>query len=398
MTLRTIMHSPKRRSVAGLLAAIGFVVAGAWAPSLAAQQRSDQPIDLGSATEQGLQDLSSEGENPLQITGFGVADYNYNQRTNDNSAQAAKVALSLFRELSDRVWMFGQLTTALATEEAEDLGPGEEVPTEIEIDNLLINFTPGGSSGLSLSVGKFDLPLGFERDDEPLNLQATTSFNFELARPVKLVGAVGRWSVNPKLDVAAMAGNGWDAQVDENHAKTVGLRVGVLPTESSSFGIGGLFGPEGEQGDTHNRWLLTGDYALEPARDWIVAGEANYGGEKDFVADGEDASWYGATLTLFRRMSQSFGTTLRGEVFRDANGARTGEVQTLHSLTFAPVYFIGTGREGIFANVEHTTFRIPRFQIRAEARLDHSSIDAFETSDGESNWQMNYVLQLVATF
>jgi hypothetical protein len=399
MSLRTIMRVPKRSPLAGLTAAIGVVaVVGIHARPLSAQQRGDRPIDLGSATEQGLQDLSSEGDRPLQITGFGVADYDYAQRTGDNSAQAGKLAVALFRELSDNVWIFGQLTTALATEEAEDLGPGEEVPTEIEIDNLLVNFTPGGSSGLSLSVGKFDLPLGFERDDEPLNLQATGSYNFELARPVKLVGAVGRWAVNPKLDLSAMAGNGWDSQVDENHGKTVGLRVGVLPTEGSSFGIGGLFGPEGEQGETHDRWLLTGDYALEPGRGWIVAGEANYGGEKDFVAEGEDASWYGATLTLFRRMSDNFGTALRGEVFRDPDGARTGDPQTLQSLTLAPVYFIGTGREGIFANVEHTTFRIPRFQIRAEARLDHSSIDAFETSDGESDWQMNYVLQLVATF
>lgn len=398
MSLRTVMSAPSRRPRATLVAAIGLAaVAGAHAHPLAAQQ-GGQPIDLGSMSEEGMQDISSAGERPLQITGFGVADYGYSQRTGDNSAQAAKVAVALFRELSDKVWMFGQLTTALATEGAEDLGPGEEVPTEIEIDNLLINFTPGGGSGLSLSVGKFDLPLGFERDDEPLNLQATNSFNFELARPVKLVGAVGRWSVNPKLDVAAMVGNGWDAQVDENHAKTVGLRLGALPTEHSSFGVGGLFGPEGEQGETHDRWLLTGDYAIQPSRNWIIAGEANYGGEQDFVAEGESASWYGGTLTLFHRMSESFGTTLRGEVFRDPDGARTGDAQTLQSITFAPVYFIGSGREGIFANVEHTTFRIPRFQVRAEARLDHSSIDAFATSDGESDWQMNYVLQLVATF
>lgn len=52
-----------------------------------------------------------------------------------------------------------------------------------EIDNLLVNLTLPGMSDLSLSFGKFDIPLGFERDDEPLNLQPTTSFHFELARP-----------------------------------------------------------------------------------------------------------------------------------------------------------------------------------------------------------------------
>jgi hypothetical protein len=59
---------------------------------------------------------------------------------------------------------------------------------------------------------------------------------------------------------------------------------------------------------------------------------------------------------------------------------------------------VGTGREGIFANVEHTTLRIPRFQLRGGIRYDHSSIDAFEADAGESNWSLRWVAELVATF
>lgn len=367
-----------------------LAAAGAVRP-LAAQ---DQPIDLGSASAQGLGDVGAENDYPLQITGFAVADYDYAQRTGENSAQAGKIALALFRELSDNVWMFGQLTTALS----EEGGGGDEIPTEIEIDNLLLNFTPGGGSPINLSVGKFDVPLGFERDDEPLNLQATPSFNFELARPVKMVGGFGTWAVSPTVDLTVMAGDGWDSQVDPNKGKTAGARLGFAPSEGTSFGVGGLYGPEGEEGDVHNRWVLTGDYALEPAPNWIIAGEGDYGGEKGTALSGGNASWYGGTLSIFGRFAQRFGATLRGDVFKDADGARSGDVQTLQSLTFTPVYFIGTGREGIFANVEHTRFRIPRFQVRAEARFDHSSIDAFDTDNGPSDWQMTYVLQLVATF
>jgi len=379
----------RRRTVSAAFVLVALAIA---APAFA----QDQPIDLGSASSQGLGDVAGENDYPLQITGFGVADYDYAQRTGDNSFQAGKIAVALFRELSDNVWLFGQLTTALSTE--EPVAADEEVPTEIEIDNLLLNFTPGGGSPLSLSVGKFDVPLGFERDDEPLNLQATSSFNFELGRPVKLVGGYGRWAVSPTVDLMVMGGDGWDAQVDPNHGKTGGARLGFAPFEGASFGIGGLYGPEGDQGDVHNRWVTVADYALEPAPGWILAGEANYGGEQEAAVAGGDANWYGATLSVFKRLSRTFGATLRGETFRDADGARTGDVQTLQSLTFTPVYFIGTGREGIFANVEHTTFRIPRFQVRAEARLDHSTIDAFETDNGPSDWQMRYVLQLVATF
>jgi len=374
-----------------LLAA--FAVTGALPRALCAQ---DVPIDLGRTSGQSLDDLTGEDRFPLQITGFGVGDYSYDQRSGDNTARAGKLAVAFFREVSERVWFFGQLTTALAS--GGEAAAGDEVPTEIEIDNLLVNFTPGGASGVSLSFGKFDVPVGFERDDEPLNFQATPSYNFELARPAKMVGLVGRWAVSPQVDLTAMAGNGWDAQLDLNHGKTAGLRLGLIPTEHTSFGVSGLLGGEGEAGDVHDRYLLSADYALEPGRGWILAGEANFGGDRGVLENGGDARWYGATLTVFRRLSEHVGATLRGETFRDRDGARTGEAQALRSLTFSPIVFVGTGREGIFANVEHTTFRIPRFQLRAEARLDHSSEPVFGGAGGPHDWAMRYVLQVVTTF
>jgi len=390
MSFRTLSYVLRGTLVVGTLA-----LAASHPASLAAQQPGDQPIDLSSGSAPGLTDATGETERPLQITGFGVGDYSYAQKTGENSFEASKLAVAFFRELSDNVWFFGQLTTAL---NGGEWTPGDEVPTEIEIDNFIVNFTPGGGSGVSLSAGKFDLPLGFERDDEPLNLQATNSFNFELGRPVKMVGAMGRWSASPKVDVEAVVGNGWDAQLDPNKSKTVGARVGVLPTENSSLGIGGLYGAEGagEETPVHDQWVVTGDYAFQPG-DWIIAGEANYGGAKDVIQQGETANWYGVTATVFRRLSDKFGATVRGETFRDADGARTGEPQTLQSFTVTPIYFVGSGREGIFANVEHTTFRIPRFQIRAELRYDHSSIDYFEGDNGPTDSQMRYILQLVAT-
>lgn len=379
----------------GLALLVGLpVFAGPRSEPLQAQ---DKAIQLGSSSsDQSLQDLTGEDEHPLQVTGFGVGDYSYDQRSGDNTAEAGKLAVAFFREISDRFWFFGQLTTALSTENG--VSAGEEVPTQIEIDNLLVNFTPGGASGLSLSFGKFDVPVGFERDDEPLNFQATPSYNFELARPSKMVGAVGRWAMSPTLDLTAMVGNGWDAQVDANKQKTGGLRLGFIPTEHTSFGLSAMTGGEGNPGSVHQRYLLSADYAVEPTPEWIVAGEANFGGEQHVLPGGSTANWSGATLTLFRRLSEHVGATLRGETFHDPDGVRSGTSQTLSSLTLSPVYFVGTGREGIFANVEHTTFRIPRLQIRTEARLDHSSEPIFGSAAAPRHWRVRYTLQLVTTF
>ncbi len=401
MERRTHKETGRRPAAAALAAVLGLGLA--LGPSGLRAQQSDttksttQALDLsgGGGGDQSLEDLTGENEFPLQISGFGVGDYTYDGRTKDNTFAAGKLAVAMFRELSDSFWFFGQLTTSLNTEGG---GGGGEVPTDIEIDNLIVNFTPPGATNLSFSFGKFDAPIGFERDDEPLNLQPTESFNYSYGRPAKMVGLIGRWNLTPSVDLAGWVANGWDAQLSSHHGKTLGLRLGTRPTGNTSFGLSGLYGPEGDPGDAFDRYLLTFDYALQPTPDLIVAGEANWGGDRSVLADGSDARWYGGLLTLFGRFTEHFGTTVRGELFRDRNGARTGVAQTMESLTIAPTYFLGTGREGIFANVEHTTFRIPRFQLRTGLRYNHSNQPFFETSTGLDTWNIEYLAELVATF
>ncbi|HXI19521.1 MAG TPA: outer membrane beta-barrel protein, partial [Gemmatimonadales bacterium] len=361
-------------------------------PTARAQQPGDtldQPINLGSQSEY----LGEIDRFPLQITGFGVGDYSYDGRTHDNTFAAGKIALGLFREITDHAYVFGQLTASLSA-----AAGGGEPTTETEIDNLLVSVIPPGASNLNLNFGKLDLPIGFERDDEPLNFLATTSFNFELARPVKMVGLEGTWTASPHLGVSGFVFNGWDTDLDPNHGKSGGLRVELLPRENVTLGFNGLYGVEGAQGATNDRYLLTFDYAVQPSWNWVIAGEANYGGDRKVLASGGDARWGGGMLTLFHQFTRHWGFAARAEVFRDADGARTGATQTLESYSIAPLYSLGVGREGIFANVAHTTFRIPRLQLRGEVRLNHSSLPFFETSSGMDTWNIEYRLQLVTTF
>ena len=370
-----------------------FVLSGLAVGKAVAQKPPDQPVTLD-APSGDVQPLAGDDEHQLSITGFGVAGYTLDGKTHDNSLGAGKVAVALFRELTDNLYVFGQLTTSIADEAA----PGEEPSTEIEIDNLLLSFTPKGASGLNLTVGTLDAPIGFERDDEVLLLTPTTSFNFELARPSKLTGLFGTYALSRKADLTALVANGWDSPVDPNHGKTVGARLGFLPSERSSLGFSTLYGSEAEAGETNDRLLLNADYAFEPTRDWLLAGEANYGKDIDLPDDGGNASWTGATVLVHHRVTRQWGIVARAEVLDDKDGARTGQAQTLTSYAIGPIYSIGVGREGIFANVTHTTYRIPRFQIRGEVRLNHSDVPFFETEDDLSRSGVQYTLQLVTTF
>jgi hypothetical protein len=368
---------------------LAILILGLAAGSASAQRTPDRPVTLEPGGD--LQPITGEADHPLSITGFGVGGYSYDGRTGDNSAAAGKVAVSLFRELTDNLYVFGQLTTAISDEEGG--GP----VTETEIDNLLVSFTPRAASNVNLTFGTLDAPLGFERDDEVLLLTPSTSFNFELARPAKLTGLFGTWALSRSVELSALAANGWDSPLDPNHGKTVGARLGLVPAERTSLGLSALYGSEGPADSTNNRLLLNADYAWQPGRGWIVAGEANYGKDYD-LPDGSDARWSGAMLLVHRQVARHWGIAARGEVLDDRDGARTGQPQTLTSWTLAPIYSIGVGREGIFANIQHTTYRIPRFQLRGEIRLNHSDVPFFETSSGLSRWGVQYTAQLVTTF
>jgi hypothetical protein len=357
-----------------------------------AQQPSDtldKAIDLGNQSA----DLGESDRFPLQITGFGVGDYSYAGRTGENSFSASKVAVALFREITGRAYVFGQLTAALAEPEG-----GGEPATDVEIDNLLLSVVPPGASNVGLNFGKIDLPIGFERDDEPLNFLVSPSFNFELARPVKMVGLEGTWRPSPRTGLEAFLFNGWDTDLDPNHGKSGGARLEFLPRQGVTLGLSGLYGVEGAQDSTNNRYLLNLDYAVQPSWDWVVAGEANLGGDRGVLPGGGDATWSGAMVTVLHRFTRHWALAGRAEVFRDADGARTGITQTLESYTIAPLYSLGVGREGIFANVQNTTVRIPRLQLRGEVRMNHSSVPFFDTDGGPDTWNIEYRLQFVTTF
>ncbi len=310
------------------------------------------------------------GDQPaVTVSGFAVGNAGYDRNLAQGTALASKIALSLFRPWSDHLYLFGQLTTHL---EVADSGPPE---THVEIDNLVINWMPPKLSALSLSFGRFDAPIGFERDDEPLNLVPTSSFTFENARPVKFTGLLARYAVNPKISVLGLVANGWDAEVDNNSGKTAGLKLQVFPSSNFAIAAGALYGPEDDSTTSSKRTLLTSDLTWQPMQSLIVQAEAHFGSEPG-------VNWTGVVGQAFWRFSQSTGLTVRGDVFDDPDGVRTGTAQTLQSLTVSPWYFYREAQEGVFSNVELTSFRLPAFSLRPAVRFDHSSQPVFETKDG----------------
>ena len=310
--------------------------------------------------------VSFEEPPPVTVTGFATGRAGYDRALDANGFSAGKIALSLFKPVGD-AYFFGQLTTA-----------SEDGKTATAIDNLIVSWTPAHADRWSFVFGRFDAPLGVERDDEPLNFLPTSSFTFELARPVKFTGVAARLTASPRLELTAIAADGWNTDPDNNRGKTGELRVQWLPSERVTLAAAGTYGPERDSSDAHQRTLLSGDLTVDTDR-FILGVEAHAGREQ---RAGSALQWNAVAATGFWKLSRRTGIAARYDRVADSDGALTGTAQTLESLTIGPLWYFRSAQEGIFTTIEHTRFRLPQVAVRAALRFDHSTQAFFPDAAG----------------
>jgi hypothetical protein len=277
----------------------------------------------------------------------------------------------------------------------------EEVETEVSLHRLSLTAIAPLGNGLALSLGRFDVPFGYERHDDALNLTATTSELQRFGRPQSMTGLQVTYPVTPWLDVAAWVVNRWenetteDGPEDDNRAKSFGGRIGWAPLQGAqllNLGAGGWWGEEREDPGAEGRWLVSLDMTWSPLATLLVAAEVVYGGEPgvSFRARGapfaapavtdRSARWKGAYALAHYDVVRWLGFTLRYGVFDDRDGARTGVEQVLQSVTVAPTLHLSRLARGVrplgvtFARTRHP---LDWVDVRLEYRLNHSSEPVF---------------------
>lgn len=361
------------------VAAAGGRQAAAQGAPPSAQPAAETPIAPG-AFPAGGAPLLTFGEDPnrqLVINGFGVLGYDYDFNTGKNSFADSALALSFYKGLSDHLTVFAQLTTSRSAPSPflADVGATNDVATDI--DNLQLRWQPSLSSGFDLTVGKFDSPMAIERDDAPLNFQATSSFTFDFARPVKFTGLAAHDALSPHFEVWGIVANGWDDDIDNNKGKTGGLYGLWSPSLAAHVGLGVLYGPEKDHQENDDRSAVIGTLLLQPAAGWVVGAESVYGQEPHSAVAGGTAKWYGEMLFTHLRFDRHWAATVRIDYFDDVGGSRTGTPQTLREITLSPQYLVGGGFYGIFRYLEHTSLRLPELALRLDLRRDRSSAPVF---------------------
>jgi hypothetical protein len=285
----------------------------------------------------------------------------------------------------------------------------EEAETEINLDKFNLTGVAPLGNGLSLSIGRFDVPFGIERHDEPLLLTATTSEVFRFGRPDRMTGFQIGYPFAPWLDVSTWIVNRWENEVtgeedfnDNNRDKSFGGRIGFTPVARDAllnFGIGGFYGPEQDDNNSNKRWVLDFDFTWSPLARLLFAGEIVYGGESNRemrergipVAAPEEVRgvhWWGTYVLASYDFLEWLGFAFRYGYFDDIDGGRTGVKQILQSWTFVPILHLSR----LIPDLAPTGAAFPRSRtpidwvnLKLEYRLNHSNKPVFsDTKPGNA--------------
>ncbi len=277
----------------------------------------------------------------------------------------------------------------------------EAAETRVELHRFHVTGIAPLGNGLALSFGRFDIPFGIERDDEPLLLTATTSEVFRFGRPNSLTGFQTSYHFNPWLDVSAWVANRWESETtddpfdDNNRDKSFGGRIGFTPIQGKgllNFGFGGFWGPEQDDNTASKRWVLDFDFTWTPIPRLLLAGEAIYGGEDNrafrqrgipFPAPAVgnmDVNWWGFYLLAHYDLYDWLGLSFRYGYFDDMDAARTGVKQKLQSWTFVPIIHLSRlipDLRPLSATYARTRHPIDWVNLKVEYRFNRSNRPVF---------------------
>ena len=266
-------------------------------------------------------------------------------------------------------------TDAAATNSG-GLGAGDEMDLQ---EAYVVYHRPGAKLGFK--AGKFVTYEGIEVIESGANPTITRGLLFGLAEPYTHTGAVATYQLSSALDVNAGVVNGWDLFVDNNRRPTGVVKLGYNGGDKLALTVSAYMGPE-QAGNTDNtRLSLDATGITKSVKKVDLWFQANYGKEDQAAPDGGDAAWMGFGLQPIFHLSDKFCLGARYEYFKDSDGARSGAVQALQTVSLVPTYCLSEG-----------------LVTRAEIRMDRSDEKVFVDKDGATDQQLQVAAEMVFSF
>lgn len=275
------------------------------------------------------------------------------------------------------------------------------------VQNGYVSWKPGGKTGrLTLNLGKFDTIFGAEVAQSHLNINYTRGYLYNLAQPFFHTGLRADLQLSDVFTLKVLAVNGWNNTIDNNRGKSFGAQLTAAPSESMTFAIGYLGGPE--QADivptpatatapagtaintgAESRWRHLADVVA----DFRPTSDLRFVLNGDYVADtivdptnnaDKPVAWFGASALARYAFNEVWAAGARAEIVRDKDGQITAP------NTGPITLYTGT------ATVEAAPHKL--LLVRLDNRVDAADSDVFSVGvrSGASSTQFTSTLGVVA--
>ncbi|HKY07329.1 MAG TPA: outer membrane beta-barrel protein [Candidatus Binatia bacterium] len=216
-----------------------------------------------------------------------------------------------------------------------------------ELREAYLTTTIPVGAGIGVKGGLFVTTLGTEILPNPgaYNDNISRSFLFNFAIPLRHLGLLFSYPFAKSFSVNAGVVTGWDNPRDNNSSPSALAGFSFTPADQFSLVSNAIFGPEQRHRGGNHRFTMSHVATFKPIDPLALIVEYSYGREDQAsLGRSRDAMWHGLAGIASYGWTDRFTTALRGEVFRDKDGARLGGSfdghadQTLAELTLTGSY------------------------------------------------------------
>ena len=248
--------------------------------------------------------------------------------------------------------------------------------------------------GLQVDAGKFVTPAGAEVIEAKDNWNYSRGLLFAYAIPYYHYGLRAKYTFNDKFALTGYVMNGWNAVIDDNSGKTIGVSAAWTPNKKFGLTENYIGGPEGFNNNADWRHLSDTVVTFNPTAKLSLMGNVDYGRGDQTVnpvsLNNTTAWWSGIAGYLKYAVTPVVNAAVRYEYFDDHNGFATAVAPP-----FAPV-----GSEQHFHEFTGTLERTVASHLitRLEFRRDMSNLAVFQKGQGFDKNQNTITGGLILTF
>ena len=261
-----------------------------------------------------------------------------------------------------------------------------------EVREAYLTTTIPIGEGIGVKGGLFVTTLGTEILPNPgaYNDNISRSFLFNFAIPFRHLGVLFSYPILKTFSVNAGVVTGWDNPRDNNRQPSFMAGIGFTPMEQFALASNVIYGPEQFHKTGNQRFTMSHVATIKPVDPVALILEYTYGREENASLGGSrDAVWQGIAGIASYGWTDRFTTALRGEYFKDRDGARLGG------------NFAGTHANNSVAEATLTgSYKFTKMLLgRVEVRQDWSDEAFFKkgASSADKN-QTTLAGQLIYTF